>query len=147
MFTPSRKSIPDDYNEWDKTLLCKTQLAATREAIRKGYAYLASTKFLNNDLSYTRLYAADLQGAELVGTQLVGTSLRCANLLNAKMDGNTKINKFEDDKNDWSMTDTRLANVDLAKVDKVKVAQFTHTITLSEENWREWQKTISQFPN
>jgi Pentapeptide repeats (8 copies) len=133
--TPGRQSIPDDFNEWDKTLLCKTQLAATREAIRKGYAYF--------DLSYTRLYAADLQGAELIGAQLVGTSLRCANLLNAQMDDTTKINKFEDDKNEGSMTDTRLANVD-----KGKVGQFTRAINLSEEDWREWQKdhfTISKL--
>ena len=83
--------VKEDFN--DKTIGCETPLVATREAIRRGYAYLASANFKNNDLSYTRLYAADLQGAELTGAQLVG-NLRCANLLNANLK-DAKINRFD----------------------------------------------------
>ena len=140
--------IKNDSNT--KTLDCETPLAATREAIRKGYAYLASTNFHDNDLSYTRLYQADLQGAELIGAQLIGTNLRCANLLDANME-RAVLNKFEDDKSDVAMTDTRLANVDKAKLAKMHAdaspkegssldTLFTHTISLSPDDWREWQK-------
>jgi hypothetical protein len=131
--------IPEDSS--DKTIGCETQLAATREAIRKGYAYLGSANFSDNDLSYTRLYAADLHGAELSGAQLVGTNLRCANLIAANMNVDTKINKFEDDKDDAAMTDTRLANVDKASLAKFgEHNPFAHTITLSSDDWHTWEK-------
>jgi hypothetical protein len=115
------------------TLGCETPLAATREAIRKGYAYLALTDFHGNDLSYTRLYAADLRGAEFKDAELIGANMRCANLLDANIT----------DEQLKAAADIRLANMPKREAG---IPPLDHTITLSDENWHKWQSKQFKIP-
>jgi hypothetical protein len=109
------------------TLGCETPLAATRQAIRLGYAYLAQANFTSNDLSYTRLYAADLRGAEFNEyTSLVGANLRCANLLDANVTGDQLM----------AAADIRLANVGETVT---RTWPLDHLIHLSDKDWHKWE--------
>jgi hypothetical protein len=79
---------------------CTTSLDATREAIRKNWAYLRDGNFNCTDLSKIQLYEADLAGASLRGAALPNANFRCANLYRADMTGA-----------DWTKADFRFANV------------------------------------
>ncbi|HEX3670586.1 MAG TPA: pentapeptide repeat-containing protein [Candidatus Cybelea sp.] len=113
------------------TVDCDSPVDATREAIRKSWAYLQGANLNGNDLSYAQLYEADLHGALLLHARLIATNLKCANLNNVSMQGFRR----SDRPILWLAT---VANEPDSK-SFVADAIANHAISITNDQWRAWE--------
>jgi Pentapeptide repeats (8 copies) len=120
----------------NQNIQCKSPLAATREAIRKGWSDLAHTNLQQTNLVGAQLYAADLTGANLDRAWLFAANLRCANLANSYVDGLSldRSTKFF------------FTNVSHTKAGLFKPSfPVEGTISITNEQWREWRDSGFKF--
>jgi hypothetical protein len=126
---------------------CATPMAATREAIRKGWPDLRNTNLQSTDLDGALLYQADLHGANLSFASLNRTSFRCANLSDAHLE----------ELSFYHPPDVLLANVDAKKITRARAIsrddnrEFSPrddaflkqledgAIELSDSDWQKWK--------
>jgi hypothetical protein len=132
----------------DANRACISPLAATREAVRKGWADLSNVNLQSTDLDGALLYQADLTHSNLSRAWLRAASLRCANISYANISG-IVINE------DTDMT-LAVANSELFS-DQILVSyekegkKWAYTaadalrekdvIELEDHQWMEWKRS------
>jgi hypothetical protein len=127
------KSNKPDEDPATANRYCSTPLAATREAIRKGWRDLRDTNLQSTNLDGAELYQADLYYANLSNSSVKNTNLHCANLAMANSLGTI-------------LTDAQLQLTNVPGPDQEMVhdqfAQLTAEgaiIAISNEAWQDWK--------